>query len=66
MVSCNVGGVSVCWVVTLVVLVLAMSVLIRRHVSSIVVRAVGVVQILLLFGSSSKSGNDSKDERSHF
>ena len=31
-----------------------------------VVRAVGVVQILLLFGSSSKSGNDSKDERSHF
>ena len=62
----NVGCVSVCWVPALVVLVNAMSVLIRSHVLSIVVRAVGVVQILLLFGSSGVSGNGSKGERSHF
>ena len=64
----NVGSVSVGWVAALVVLVVAMSVLIGRHVSSIVVRAisVGVVQILLLFGSSGNSDNGSKGERSHF
>ena len=68
-ISGNVGSMSVGWVAALVVLVTAMSVLIRRHVSSIVVRAISVrrvVQILLLFGSGGNSDNGSKGERSHF